>query len=79
MADFIITAGAETFKTPIVAEKSYTIKYTKEVEDVNGNKVVIIDEGRTEIVTKDGLLAQKAQYEKLIEGIDEKLMIIAEL
>ena len=59
--------------------KTYTIKYTKEVEDVEGNKVTIIDEARTETVTKEGLLAQKAQYEKLIEEIDEKLAKIGEL
>ena len=71
------TQQAEVEAQPV--QKTYTIKYTKEVEDVEGNKVTIIDEARTETVTKEGLLAQKAQYEKLIKEIDQKLAKIGEL
>ena len=76
--DFIIEENTNQ-PEEVQPVKTYTIKYTKEVEDINGNKVTVVDEVRTETVTKEGLLAQKAQYEKLIKEIDEKLAKIGEL
>jgi hypothetical protein len=57
----------------------YVIKYTKIVKDLEGNDVVIIDEQRTETITKEQLESQKMSYQKAITEIDAKLKRIAEI
>jgi len=41
--------------------------------------VVVVDEQRTETVTKEGLESQKVGYQKMITEIDAKLAEIAKL
>jgi bacterioferritin (cytochrome b1) len=79
MTDFIIekTEQVEVEAQPV--QKTYCIQYLKEVEDVKGNKVTIIDEGRTEIVTMEILEAQKARHEEFIKELDQKLAKIKEI
>jgi hypothetical protein len=57
----------------------YTIKYTKEVETVDGEKAIVIDENRIERVTKEQLEAQKVSLQAAIKDIDAKLLEISKL
>lgn len=57
----------------------YEIKYTKEVETVEGEKVTVIDENRVERVTKEQLEAQKASLQAQIKEVDAKLAEISKL
>lgn len=57
----------------------YTIKHIKEVETVDGKKVTVIDEQRTEQVTVEQLENQKKSYQNAITEIDRKLAEIAKL
>lgn len=57
----------------------YEIKYTKEVETVDGKKALVIDADRIERVTVEQLEAQKASLQARIKEIDDKLLEIAEL
>jgi hypothetical protein len=79
MSDFIIEKGQSIPEPMPEQQQVYTIKYTKVVKDLEGNDVTVIDDQRTETVTKAGLEAQKAQYQKMISEIDEKLAKIEEL
>jgi len=79
MSDYIIK---QSTNQPVPMPEQpiyYTIKYTKEVETLDGKKVVVVDEQRTETVTKEGLESQKVGYQKMITEIDAKLAEIAKL
>ena len=69
---FIVEAGTQIMPQPEQV-KTYTIKYTKVVKDLEGNDVEVIDDQRIEVVTKEQLESQKAQYQRMITEIDAKL------
>ena len=69
---YIIEAGTQIMPQPEQV-KTYTIKYTKVVKDLEGNDVEVIDDQRIEVVTKEQLESQKAQYQRMITEIDAKL------
>lgn len=75
--DYIIEATQEAVEQ--VQPAVFQIKYTKEVETVDGEKVVIVDENRTERVTVEQLQAQKTSYLNAIKEIDAKLAGIVKL
>jgi len=78
MPDYMIEQVSQEFAQP-VEPAIYLIKYTKEVETVDGQKVVVVDENRTEQITIDQLEAQKASLQTQIKAIDLKLAEIAKL
>jgi len=79
MSDYIIK---QSTNQPVPMPEQpiyYTIKYTKEVETVDGAKVTVVDESRTEQVTIVDLENQKSSYLNAIKEIDAKLAEIGKL
>jgi hypothetical protein len=79
MSNFIIEAGQPIPEPMPEQQQVFTIKYTKVVKDLKGNDVTVIDEQRTETVTKEQLEAQKLQHQKMISELEEKLARIEEM
>lgn len=75
----IIEKAEDQYPLPEKQPTVYNIKYTKEVTTLEGKKVEVIDDQRTEQVTVAQLEAQKVNYQNAIKTIDEKLDTISKL
>ena len=62
---------------PVPFPEAYVLYYTKTVKDVNGKDVVIPD--RQERVTLDGLKAQAAQFQTMLDDLNAKIESITAL
>lgn len=78
MSDFIIekiVSEQEVVSNPT----RYQVKYIRELEKVDGTKVVVVDEDRTQQVTVEQLDEQIASYQAQIDELSAKKTAIIAL
>lgn len=60
-------------------EQIYVIKHFKTAVDAEGNEVEVVDDSRVERVTIGQLENRKAQYQSMIDEINDELSKISKL
>jgi GH35 family endo-1,4-beta-xylanase len=77
--EYIIERTINEVQPEPEAKDYFTIKYLKEAVNVDGVKVEVIDDQRTDQITVAQLEAQKVSLQNQITEIDVKLGIIGKL